>query len=469
MRKDKLSIILVLLIIVSIILTYSELVSYIDFDVLRMMGLLGGIQLLYSIWSWKRIGREIINPYVFFLVALYLFSFGQSFLYIFNIVSEKRDLLGYQGITIDEIFIAQKLTLIMLSFFHMGAICFVRQNSMKLNTVCDNIDYIPRIRKLGWFLFFVSIVPYYLDLIETLLISISAGYGAIYERNAAIGISQIDKYIADYFIPSLICLFVGYSNNKRVRYLVTGICTVNVMAILVTGGRTPAVILVVLLILLYHYCVKKITFKGILILSLFSFFFLSLLSVVSYLRSQEDRSMEAYLQYDMSGNNPAVDALAEMGGTMFCLIKTKNIVPDYEDYRYGRSYLYSFTTFIPNIGFWEIHPAKREANLGEWLTSTLRLSYGTGYSMCAEAYINFGGLCWIMMFLLGGLFGNLLGIENIRLKNDLALLVFSLIIFWFCLKITRNSFIGFIRVFFYYALPVYYIIKKGLPFKSFSK
>lgn len=466
MHKKKIRVLLVLLTLTFGILCYSELVSNIDFEILRVMGLLGAIQLFYSVWSWKSIGREIINPYVFFLLALYLFSFGQSFLYIFNIVSEKRDLLGFQGITIDEIFNAQKMTLFMLSFFHIGAICFVRNKKELLNTSYNNINYIYRIRKLGWFLFVVSIIPYYWDLIETLLISMASGYGAIYERNAAIGISQIDKYIADYFIPSLICLFVGYSNDKRVKSLVIGICTVNIVAILLTGGRTPAVILVALLILLYHYCVKKISFKGILVLSIFSFLFLSLLSVVSYLRSQEERSIEAYLRYDVSGNNAAVDALAEMGGTMFCLIKTKDIVPLYENYRYGRSYLYSFTTFIPNIGFWEIHPAKREANLGEWLTNALRLSYGTGYSMCAEAYINFGGCCWIIMFFLGGLFGNLLGIENKRLKEDLALLIFSLIIFWFCLKITRNSFIGFVRIFFYYALPAYYIIKKGLPFKK---
>lgn len=466
MHKKKIRVLLVLLTLTFGILCYSELVSNIDFEILRVMGLLGAIQLFYSVWSWKSIGREIINPYVFFLLALYLFSFGQSFLYIFNIVSEKRDLLGFQGITIDEIFNAQKMTLFMLSFFHIGAICFVRNKKELLNTSYNNINYIYRIRKLGWFLFVVSIIPYYWDLIETLLISMASGYGAIYERNAAIGISQIDKYIADYFIPSLICLFVGYSNDKRVKSLVIGICTVNIVAILLTGGRTPAVILVALLILLYHYCVKKISFKGILVLSIFSFLFLSLLSVVSYLRSQEERSIEAYLRYDVSGNNAAVDALAEMGGTMFCLIKTKDIVPLYENYRYGRSYLYSFTTFIPNIGFWEIHPAKREANLGEWLTNALRLSYGTGYSMCAEAYINFGGCCWMIMFFLGGLFGNLLGIENKRLKEDLALLIFSLIIFWFCLKITRNSFIGFVRIFFYYALPAYYIIKKRLPFKK---
>lgn len=466
MHKKKIRVLLVLLTLTFGILCYSELVSNIDFEILRVMGLLGAIQLFYSVWSWKSIGREIINPYVFFLLALYLFSFGQSFLYIFNIVSEKRDLLGFQGITIDEIFNAQKMTLFMLSFFHIGAICFVRNKKELLNTSYNNINYIYRIRKLGWFLFVVSIIPYYWNLIETLLISMASGYGAIYERNAAIGISQIDKYIADYFIPSLICLFVGYSNDKRVKSLVIGICTVNIVAILLTGGRTPAVILVALLILLYHYCVKKISFKGILVLSIFSFLFLSLLSVVSYLRSQEKRSIEDYLRYDVSGNNAAVDALAEMGGTMFCLIKTKDIVPLYENYRYGRSYLYSFTTFIPNIGFWEIHPAKREANLGEWLTNALRLSYGTGYSMCAEAYINFGGCCWIIMFFLGGLFGNLLGIENKRLKEDLALLIFSLIILWFCLKITRNSFIGFVRIFFYYALPAYYIIKKGLPFKK---
>ena len=108
-------------------------------------------------------------------------------------------------------------------------------------------------------------------------------------------------------------------------------------------------------------------------------------------------------------NNAGVEAVAEMGSTMFCLIKTMNLVPEKFEYRYGKSYMYSFSSLIPNLGFWDIHPAKREANLSEWLTNALGLSYGTGYSMCAEAYANFGYLGFILFFFWGWFIANVFG------------------------------------------------------------
>ena len=154
--------------------------------------------------------------------------------------------------------------------------------------------------------------------------------------------------------------------------------------------------------------------------------------------------------------NGAVDAVAEMGGTMFCLIKTMNLVPDYQDYRYGKSYVYAFTSLIPNFGFWEIHPAKKESNLSEWLTNSLGLNYGTGFSMCAEAYANFGYLCFIVFFLWGwfieGLFGR---IETSIIRKDYALLAFLLILFWFFLTLPRNNFINLVRPLFFIAGPIY--------------
>ena len=113
MKKCKCIFFLVLLIV--IVVFYSQIVSHPEYNDLRVMGILGFIQLLFSIWSWKYLGKELINPYLFFLVALYTFSFGQSLLYVFNIVSERRDLICFQGITFKEIFDSQVLTLVMLS------------------------------------------------------------------------------------------------------------------------------------------------------------------------------------------------------------------------------------------------------------------------------------------------------------------------------------------------------------------
>lgn len=151
---------------------------------------------------------------------------------------------------------------------------------------------------------------------------------------------------------------------------------------------------------------------------------------------------------------------------MFCQIWTADILSKTNDYRYGSSYAYTMTSIIPNFGFWKIHPAKKHANLGEWLTEQKGLSFGTGYSMVAEAYINFWMFGALMMMFLGfgltkffGMLGNAINGHNV------AFTAFILVLFWFGLSIPRNSFIGVIRAIFYFALPIYwdtcgYIIKR---------
>ena len=74
-------------------------------------------------------------------------------------------------------------------------------------------------------------------------------------------------------------------------------------------------------------------------------------------------------------------------------------------FRYGESYLYSLTTIIPNLGFWDAHPGAIKAHLGNWLQDVLGLDYGPGFSMAAEAYINFGWFGILFMMLLGCFYG----------------------------------------------------------------
>jgi oligosaccharide repeat unit polymerase len=214
------------------------------------------------------------------------------------------------------------------------------------------------------------------------------------------------------------------------------------------------VILLAILGILYNYLVKRFTRKWLVIGAVGICFLLQVLAIVASFRSS---GLNAASKEGVKiENNAAVDAVAEMGGTMFCLIKTENIVPSKQPYRYGKSYVYAFTTLIPNLGFWEIHPAKKESNLGDWLTEELGLGYGTGFSMTAEAYANFGYFGFIAFFFWGWFLANIFGkIEISAQTRNYALMAFSLILFWFFLKLPRNCFINLVRPIFFVAAPIY--------------
>lgn len=432
------------------------LVIHPTMQTLSIMGWLGLIQLLYSIISWLKRGNQFISPYVIFLITLYIFSFGQSFLWAFGFEFE-RTLIGFKGIVISEVFDAQVITLIMLAFFQIGA------SNIRTRRIAHDggpiVDTSKRLKEIGWAFFIISFLPYSIETYQNMILSLSGGYAALYGGPVKIGISNWAGIIADYCIPSLICLFIVYRQNKRARSIITTFFVINIIVILITGGRTFAVILLALIIVLYNYLVHKFSKKWLLIGAIGGLFFLQLLSYIADVRVERDQSIS--VEAINLEKNGAVDAIAEMGSSMFCLIKTMDLVPDYYDYRYGRSYAYAFTSLIPNLGFWDIHPAKKEANLSDWLSDTLGLDYGTGFSMCAEAYANFGYLCFIVFFFWGWFVANIFGkIEISVLKKDYALLAFLLVLFWFFLTLPRNNFINLVRPLFFIATPIYLYCKK---------
>lgn len=420
---------------------------------LSMMGWFGLIQLVYCIRSWMKLGYQFISPYVIFLLSLYVFSYGQSFLWALGLESE-RLLVGFYGISISEIFDAQVLTIIMLAFFHIGALYYEKNNFNKLVPLVS-IDNTRRLKQIGWFLFIFSVFPYMTDTINDMVLSMTRGYGALYEGEGKIGLDNLSGFIAGYFIPSVICLFIAYKNNKIIRIVLLCIFCLNIIAILLTGGRTNAVILLAILVILYNYLIKRFTKKW-LILGIFGMFFLlQVLTFVATVRVDGVRTVN-FEEMNKVDNNAAVDAIAEMGGTMFCLIKSMDIVPDVEPYRFGKSYVYSFTTLIPNLGFWSIHPAKKESNLSDWLTDELNLGYGTGFSMCAEAYVNFGYFGFVLFFFWGWFLASIFGKIDVSVQTrNYALLAFLLILFWFFLKLPRNNFINLVRPIFFVAGPIY--------------
>lgn len=442
------------IVLIILCVAYAFIGLVIDHPTLQSLGLLGWLglaQFIFCTMSWLKRGNQFISPYIIFLCCLYVFLFGQSFLWALGLESD-RTLIGFYDITVKEIFYAQIQTIIMLSFFHIGAVYSLQKQKYRLYYFSLARDCSQRLKWIGWFLFFCSIVPYLSETIHAMILSMTKGYGALYEGEGKVGFNNFSGFIADYFIPSIICLFIAYRDNKIIRRFLLGFFIINIATILLTGGRSNAVVLLSILILLYNYLVHKFTARWIVVGIVGSFILLQVLAFIAQARV-EGIGTATKMKVE---NNAAVDAIAEMGGTMFCLIKTAELVPSKQSYKYGKSYLYAFTTLIPNLGFWDIHPAKIESNLGDWLQEELNLGYGTGFSMCAEAYVNFGYFAFVVFFFWGWFLASIFGKIEISVQTkNYALLAFLMILFWYFLKLPRNNFINLIRPIFFVAGPIY--------------
>ena len=446
---------------------YVSVPSYID---LRIVGGVGFVQFLFSIYSSLKNGQKLISPYIIFLIVLYVFHVGQSLIYPFDIVS-KNDLVGFMGITIADVFSAQLVSFSFIAFFQIGALLYKPKKCVNAYDDAVTAQQEKRLTRIGWFIAIISVYPYYQELISNAILSLTRGYGALYEGEVKIGLANLQTVIADYFIPSIICLYIGYRRKNAIRIILTSILLFNSLIILITGGRSEAVIILGLLLVLRNYLVKPFTRKNLVAIGGCAVIVLMLLSSIAQMRSNTNRSLKDTFKISSNkeDSNGVVSAIGEMGGSMFCQIWTKEIISQTGDYRYGSSYAYAFTSIIPNLGFWSLHPAKVHADLGSWLTSQKGLTFGTGYSMVAEAYINFGYFGFLIMMLWGYLAARIFGYIGIALdKRDIAYMAFVLVFFWFALKIPRNSFVGIVRAIFYFALPIYWYTR-GYIFKPKHK
>jgi len=207
-----------------------------------MLGAVGLIQYFISVYSSLKNGQRLISPYIVFLTVLYIFQAGQSLMYPFDIISE-RDLIGFMAISTKDVFNAQVVTFPFLAFFQIGSLlCKVGKGNFEKTGHTELIQK-KRLIRIGYFLAIVSVYPYYQELIHNAILSMLKGYGALYEGEAKIGVANLQSMIADYFIPSIICLYIGYKNNKSARVIITSILLLNCVIILVTGGRSEAVII----------------------------------------------------------------------------------------------------------------------------------------------------------------------------------------------------------------------------------
>lgn len=425
-------------------------------DTIKMMGVFGWIQFALHIISWKQVTGKLFVPYMIFLAVAYGFCFGQSFLEVFGLVAENRSLLLRLSET--DIYQAQQCTLIFLSSFHIGALLSYKKSKQYtgFRDSTYEIEY-KTIKKLGQILVVISVVPFIVENAINLIIVTIYGYRGLYENRDVIPYMSIVSFLADYFIPGLLCLLLTSKPKSLTQRNIFIIFAITVFILLFCGGRSQAVVLIAVSLLYYQNHVSAITKKGWILILVFGIFLASLLSVIQHVRGG---SRENYIQtianYE-SDTNPVFETISEMGGSMFPLARTMDLVPSTENYRYGTTYIYAFSSIIPNLGFWSIHPAAVHANLGNWLMDKDNLGYGPGYSIVAEAYINGGMLGFLFMLIMGFYFCKLLNIDD-KGKYKILTFLIAICFSYMSLKMVRNSFIGTVRVAVFYLLPIYWYV-----------
>ena len=383
---------------------------------------LGIILYIYIIFSWYKLHGKIFDLYTIMITFFMLFNYGQCFLWAFGIHTDneigRSNLIGVGVATDKEIIVAQLITLICIYMFHLGS-CFCYEKRKNINEEENEINK-NSIYIVSKILSIIVIPVSFIQIFIELQMSSQYGYNSLYNDNTSGNLWM--ELIVRLFYPCLFGLLIGSNFKKRIRNTVYLIAILYALMSLLSGYRGTWLYPTIVLLFLHYIYVKKIKFSSILEIGILGIIVIILASSISNIRGVGVNTKNLWEQIAIM-DNPLVDAISEMGGSM--IIQTTLVKTGFDIYPYGNTYLFAILgvisdSFIGFLGFDYV-------DLSTWFSHIyLQLeTWGIGFSIVGEALINYGPyVAPIIMVVLGWIFTSLTYIKKRDLeKNSLRMLI----------------------------------------------
>jgi oligosaccharide repeat unit polymerase len=347
------------------------------------------IHFVWVLYSWKKTGSELFSPYPLFAASVFVFNAGQAFLEVFGL--NRGGLLGGQ---IPESILAQTLLLVLYatSIIHFGALFALRS---KVRRKPDAMSYVSSVtlRQVAFILFIVALIPSLIVARRSISLVTIGGYGALYQAESGTGFSAAPAVLSGFLMPSGFLLLAGSGRNRWSRLFACTLIGSYVLLQLFIGFRGTAVVVLMVFLWLWHRTIRRLP-KLVPILGLaIAVLILPVLGLTRSISGPERISLSVLKETFAGIDNPTVALLSEMGGSMLAPAYTILLVPSQHAYELGMSYVYAAFSLFPNL-FWAVHPSVAHSP-SQWLvnsaaSATARAGGGLGYSVIAEAYLNFG-------------------------------------------------------------------------------
>lgn len=420
-------------------------------DYNQIIGILGLLIIAWCVISIRIKHKRFLVLVLLFELSYYILTSGQSFLYALNIpLQSTLDLyLSEPTIDVNTAYIYNYLCLMM---FHVGLLSeMTKKYRLILGKTIkseEKHDYTATMQTIGWIIFLFSVIPYFMGRRSLYVAYSNLGYRAAYlNTGGTTSWAKITKMIGPYYVYSVFLLLVSYKDDKIKRSFFTGIVMFISLLNFMVGNRSePICYMFALFWFKGKYPTtdsgKKLT-SIMLVIFIVSLFIV--IPIIGATRNNGTLSIETILDSLVgteSALNMVKDTFIGLGWSAFPLIKTMQLIPNSISYHYGESYFFALLSVFPNL-VGGTHISVKYAGLPAWLMNTLKMTYGPGFSMPAEAYYNFGWFGIIVFALLGRIISRLLR-EDIDDKNLLS--VFSKIgLFIVLFSVPRREMLTSIR------------------------
>lgn len=403
------------------LLTLERISPYKDYtQIIYFFNWIGIFSYIYIIVSWKITANYYFTPYLIFMSFFFLFHFGQPLMWAFGIHQQNEigmELL-YSKFSIPtdaDILKAQILVITSMIMFHLGSLLSYKtknnEQSMKANEDQSKSTFFS-MYNISLLLGIISIPAQLITSFRELQYARVYGYKALYYSDFSATGSNIISFFTFMFYPSIVGLLIGSKFDKNVRKIIYIIFGIYAVLNLFSGDRGSWLYKLVILIWLIHSTYKPINFKKSIKYLSISIVFLYFVTAIVKIRDT-GISLNHILESLSFKSSPIISSIFEMGGSMQPLIVLQKY--GWNIYPYSNTYLLA----IMGMGTNKIFDV---LNIPFYLLSSffsqqyLRLNWGAGFSIIAEALINFGPILAPLFVVFLGWF--LSKIINIDMNKD---------------------------------------------------
>lgn len=330
---------------------------------------------IINVFVLRKVKYKIISFFVVFLLVLYLFNFGQVFLYGF-FPDYKTTKINYLFPESDSIKKALLFCYWIINLYVLGGI-YVKKANKQIRTVSRR-----KYNKIT-LIFMIVFFPLQLFYIYRLMtLSSSLGYDEALHN----GFSGVFVQLASLYLIGFSMLLYGTKHNKKINTIVYILEMFFIVFSMLSGSRIYAVSSALVISLIY-FSNKKISARKIMILVFLAFVLMQFVSAISIVRNMNGFDFKLVLQYMLKlENNVLFMFLEEFGCSIYSVILPIEQVPSHVNYGLGISYFSSIPLFMVNIPGLNIQHFMESACFINYLQGTKAL----GGNIIGELYFNFG-------------------------------------------------------------------------------
>ena len=366
----------------------------------------------WSLWSWYKATGKAFDPYIIFLVIVMLFNGGHAILALFNF--NERGVLD--GIFQPYVTLQALFSVVMaIGFMHLGALMGVKKAARRIRRAGNpHVSAVTAsaAKIVGWVLLAISLPASVVVLGNALKQVLAGGYFILFQSEAKTGVDAGPQIIAAFLVPAALILLATGANSRRQRLFTLAVIAVYSLTRLFLGSRYYAMMPLISYAWLWHRCVRPLPKTLMIAAVAVVLVVLPLVGATRNIKGGDRLSIQSFVEAYTSDSSPPIALLHEMGGSLNTVAYTTTIVPSTHDFELGESYGYAFLTVFPNL-FWDLHPTIAHGIPSIWLTWQVdpflaNIGGGLGFSLIAEAYLNFGWIgIPIILFAIGLLYGRL--------------------------------------------------------------